>query len=942
MTRKRTRLLSGLAAAVLISLLFAAPAPGQKDSDWRLIIARAGILIYQANSWGYVRTEVENPTDEEHELLMAVSFDAMEHNVQFTWPAWMPPRCRRTFWMPIRTPTFATPDRLLFTTKDTNGEEATETGPVRDLDQGTIPDDLRKAFAAYPKKDIALTPGATCQVLKEGASWLISDGYGGYAVVKERNELKIYLQVPGVDIKAQLLETVDGEHQKVESIGLLMVEPKRPTTAILNSRDPDASAKTSYAVEAMRRGSNLIPRMTSLVNQELPPLFVGWQAQDCVVIARPKPQLDAAQLDALRQWVLAGGRLWIMVDQVEPAFAARLLRNDWTCRVVDYVELNAFTVAGGSDKGRPLEFEQPVRMARLFAPGWQVIHRVQGWPASLRRDIGLGSVLVTTIGPRAWHEMTVIPHFRTGHPTKTPVPLGPLNDLTRNFNRAVEKPPLPADLLAEFAARQIGHSIIARRPVAWVLGGLCILVVLTAAVMAWQRRLEHTAWVTAVLAIAAALALWAMGNARQSKTPLTIAEAQIAQVLPGQQHAVVSGVLAIYSPVPDKGPLQASKGGVVWPTLANQASELLRMKWRDFDKWIWDGLTLPKGKVITARFRQVLKFKEPVEVTMRFDAGGATGSYQSSRFENFEHVVLATPDGCLAPRIAGDGTFRITKESQLPRGQYLAGQTLSTMENHRQKLYRTLFDPRRAEVRTRSNERLEGNLVAQDAKSVTLLINDVRKTIDRSQIAQFKTRRARKIYPDRPMWFAWTKALQLGFTLPKKQDYESKRTTLAVVPVRIDPTPPGEKVFVPAAFIHCAVVRDVTGKGTSSIYDAPKQEWLPVTQGMEVILKFSLPPQVAPLHIEGGRWTIDIDAPGRSVETFVVENEQLVEIDHDRSGFNTRVVELADQSGRIQPDDGGTILLALKVGEASDRSAPSQWQIQSVRLEVEGRVGGGE
>ena len=236
MTRKRTRLLSGLAAAVLISLLFAAPAPGQKDSDWRLIIARAGILIYQANSWGYVRTEVENPTDEEHELLMAVSFDAMEHNVQFTWPAWMPPRCRRTFWMPIRTPTFATPDRLLFTTKDTNGEEATETGPVRDLDQGTIPDDLRKAFAAYPKKDIALTPGATCQVLKEGASWLISDGYGGYAVVKERNELKIYLQVPGVDIKAQLLETVDGEHQKVESIGLLMVEPKRPTTAILNSR----------------------------------------------------------------------------------------------------------------------------------------------------------------------------------------------------------------------------------------------------------------------------------------------------------------------------------------------------------------------------------------------------------------------------------------------------------------------------------------------------------------------------------------------------------------------------------------------------------------------------------------------------------------------------------------------------------------------------------
>ncbi len=96
---------------------------------------------------------------------------------------------------------------------------------------------------------------------------------------------------------------------------------------------------TGATVQALRRSTSYSDTLTYFPAGETPTMPDCLRTMDSLIIANPHPYLDAAQMAALRAWVIQGGHLWIMLDQTDPAFAATLLRDYWNVQVVDSVDL---------------------------------------------------------------------------------------------------------------------------------------------------------------------------------------------------------------------------------------------------------------------------------------------------------------------------------------------------------------------------------------------------------------------------------------------------------------------------------------------------------------------------------------------------------------------------------------------------------------------------
>ena len=304
--------------------------------------------------------------------------------------------------------------------------------------------------------------------------------------------------------------------------------------------------------------------------------------------------------------------MWILLDRTDPELARQILRDDWTIQIIDRVELTHVAITGASPSARR-DFEQPVEMVRVAAPGMEVIHRVNGWPASMRRRVGEGWVTVTTLGPRGWQ-----------------TPWGFANDSLREVGdlaiRRRPVPPLPAAALERYLSAQIGYKIIGR-PLAAVILGVMVLGLLTSGLWLTRvNRLEFAGVIGPVLAVIVAAILLVIGTSHRHDTPLTVASAQLVRVVPSQRAAVVNGMLSVYSPDPGMGPIEAKRGGVVWPDMTGQGQTLLRMAWSDYDKWQWQRLTLPAGAVRPTQIWDVIPLAGPVAVHIGFDETGLVGA----------------------------------------------------------------------------------------------------------------------------------------------------------------------------------------------------------------------------------------------------------------------------------------------------------------------------
>ncbi len=86
---------------LITALVSVTRADGAAAPSFTIGATGTGLGRIQGQTWGLVGATVDNPTDRLQNLLLAVAADNAP-SVQFACPAWLPPRSRQRFWIPIR------------------------------------------------------------------------------------------------------------------------------------------------------------------------------------------------------------------------------------------------------------------------------------------------------------------------------------------------------------------------------------------------------------------------------------------------------------------------------------------------------------------------------------------------------------------------------------------------------------------------------------------------------------------------------------------------------------------------------------------------------------------------------------------------------------------------------------------------------------------------
>lgn len=436
---------------------------------------------------------------------------------------------------------------------------------------------------------------------------------------------------------------------------------------------PGEESEAQPLVAALRKAAGLKPTTFLLNPRKLPNTAAGYEAIDSVFVAGSDLVLDPLRSDALVAFVERGGRLWILLDSADQPRLQELLGDRWDLAVLDSVEVTNFMLKGPSGETEQ-NLDHGVQLARVVAPGFEVLHTVQGNPAALRKAIGRGQLVVTTLGVRGWLDSA-------GGATAA------LGDLQAFVAPAEDSRALAASdtkLFDVHIGREIGHEVLGRGAVASIFG-VAVAALLGAALWASRgRRLELAAPVAALLAIMSGGVLIGLGSASQSKTASTAASAQLVIYADVPDRAEVLTRTSVYRSPEDgklQSPVRTSQGGTVVPDRAGSGA-LEQMIWTDPESLEILGLDLPPGAGVQLTSHASINGLGSARATIGVDKAGIRGALSMRSGTMRDQPVLVTPrglqmlsldhDGMLRQKVANAlGSETLQSEEQLARSQVL-------------------------------------------------------------------------------------------------------------------------------------------------------------------------------------------------------------------------------------------------------------------------------
>jgi hypothetical protein len=621
----------------------------------------------------------------------------------------------------------------------------------------------------------------------------------------------------------------------------------------------------------------------------LPPAAETFEGVDQFLLATDRLAADAAGLDAVRGWVQRGGRLWVMLDYVQPGTVAALLGDELGLHVVGRVGLTSIPIRNGpsnatrnDDAG--LEVEEPVDFVRVLAPGRAPLHTVHRWPASFVVALGRGKVLFTALAARGWLRP------RTPHDRPSPYPQFPQLAVARDSLQAIaneiggdaERPVLAPDDAQAYLNGQIGYAVVGRGATLLVFGLFFLGLAVGVAALGPARLGEHLGWAGPALALGAAAVFVMLGERARSAVPPTAAYAQFVDAAAGVDEVQVSGRVAVYRADSGPAPAGAEHGGDFALDTQGLDGRVLRRVQTDLGRWHWENLELPAG-VRTAAFRASTRTTEPLVARARFGPDGLEGRVTTGPFGSLEDALISTPgSGKLAVRVAADGGFRAGPADLLSPGQYVADGLLGDRQRERQALYAKAF---------------------ADPPPRTLA--------------------------ERRLLLAWSAPLDPHFSFEPQTRLDG--AALLAIPLEFERTPPDTPVTIPAPFLEC---RRVDELGNSR--PPPTQMAEPV----DLRLRFQLPGCVLPFHVERARLTVRLRAPARPVALGGYDGAAAVILRRVDSPTGAEVVEISDPR-LLRPDESGGVFAHLAIGDVPRGSGRLPWKIETLELEVRGRTLGG-
>jgi hypothetical protein len=745
------------------------------------------------------------------------------------------------------------------------------------------------------------------------SAWLLV----GPAAAQDRRTLR--------EIQFQLHDVTDGGDRLVPPSGsekvrsrLVRYRKDEPSTAVLLDEDPPAEAPPGQLPQPESRRDEVLklvrtfrqvhrrpedqrPRLSENLEEVsagfLLPTVEAFDGIQQFVLASDRLPRDPAGIQALRRWVEHGGTLWVMLDQVDVDALAPLLGDALNFEIVDRVSLTRFKVdvqaTGQVIREAPLqEYERPVELVRVLLPaGERPPHTINGWPVWFTRRMGRGKVVFTALGPRGWYrdrdfrEPSPYEHFPA-----LPIEREHFKLLADELDPGPDKDPIRLDAFRPPLTEQIGYAIVNRGTVAAVFGSFLALMLGLGLVLRRSRRPELLGWLGPAAALGATAVFLVLGLSSRRAVPPTVAVAQVVDAVPGTDEAAVHGLLAVYRPDSGAAEVGAAQGGFIDPEpdlLTGSEGLNRRLIVTDLGAWHWENLDLPAG-VRWAAFRATAPSAEPLRAVARFGPNGLEGRLVAGDFRHLADALLAPAGGRnLAVRLRDDGTFAAGSTDVLPADQFLASAVLTDVQQRRRELYR-----------------------------------------------EFLKRPGAGPLEGRNLLFAWADPVPLHFTLGPEP--RTVGTALLIVPLRLEHAPPGTEVTVPGPFVPYRRMMPI-GK-TLVPTKMPREARI----RMDLHLRFQLPAEVLPLHVERAVLKARINAPSRKVTITAPAGGGPVTLREVQSPTGLIRVDLNE--GRfLQPDVAGGLSLDLNVsdflaGGAEARQGDDKWTIEFLELEVAGRT----
>ncbi len=600
-----------------------------------------------------------------------------------------------------------------------------------------------------------------------------------------------------------------------------------------------------------------------------------------------------ATVAALRDWLLAGGRIWIMLDRVDEANVQWLLGNNYRCAVVDRVDLTDVLFESemfGDVVPQNTNFERPVPMVRVQTNEVEVAYTVNGWPAAFFQNYGRGRVLFTTLGPEAWVRPYENNEPRPGDPDRQAsfTALPALEDLSGIMFSPTSGQPLENEDLQPYLAEQIGYRIVSRWPVLAVLALFVVGLAVGGAALR-RRHSRHAAWFAPALALIAAVPIGLMGLIKQHEVPRTAALAQVVVMNPDSPYIHVTGSMALYQHEPGETPVASAAGGYILPDRNGLEGTIRRIVWQDSAKWRWDALRLPAG-VREAKFDVSVTLPDPVRVETTFGPTGVQGKLSGAPRQDLTDALILVPNAHgLAVKLAADGTFVGAVEESLARGTFSRDAILTDEQRRRQELLATMY-----------------------------------------------ARRQETKFPSEPTLLAWSQPLDTGFQLA--DDLQRTGSALFYAPLRLTRPEPGTAVAIPAAFLPFRPVSGPTAKGVASSYQPATGEWVKMTLSSDTWLRIQLPPSVLPIDVQRLTLRLQMTAPSRTLRVAAARDGESVVLLEKPNPSGVLDFEISDPS-LLKTDETGGLLLGLLISEPEEKERRSaEWRVQDLELAVYGQV----
>jgi hypothetical protein len=689
----------------------------------------------------------------------------------------------------------------------------------------------------------------------------------------------------------------------------VMYRPQEVATAIIrDEEDGLASAPLgqlpqpdSKAVEAerlahtLRSAVNLPENLHIIGPGPLPVMPEALDGADQVVLASNRIARDPAGVQALRRWLQQGGRIWIMLDQIQPELVALLLGGTFDFQIADRISLTTTQIeehVAGKFAPAPQvqQHDRPVDLVRVLLPaGERITHTVNGWPAWFARHVGRGKVVFTTLGPRGWYR----PRTSTDRPSpyqrqpELPVPLPPLTDIAGELQPPAEEDPLTVESYRPLLAEDIGHAVIGRGIIMSVCAGFLLAALVLGAILYRTRRPELLGWLGPAAAVAASATVLVLNEIAHRAAPPTVAVVQLVEGGTGTEEAALHGLLASYRP--DSGPadMGVKLGGRFDLDMTGVEEQTRRMLLTDLDAWHWDNLALPGG-VRLAPFRCTAQAGQPLTAVARFGPEGIEGTITAGLFHDLSDGLLRTTDGrMLGIRVRADGTFSSGSRDALPPSRFVASAVLSDRQQRRQEVYRELLtDPRAG--------RFDGRLFL----------------------------------------LAWADPLDMHFNLAPEA--RTVGDALLLVPLRLERPAAGASVTIPGPLIS---YRQILNTG-------PIRPRLEGSYPTDLHMRFQLPTVALPFIIGKARLRAKVDSPSRRVAIAGRAGEELVELHRVDSPLDPIRIDITEPR-LLRLDEQGGLHLNLSIsaelhGAATKdaREVDQKWKIEDLELEVVGKWNG--